>query len=178
MPAKTLLLVWTGLGIGWWTLARSLVASASAKTHPAQSIDAALTPRSLTVFKPLPKLREEGMAVEEPGLESFISQLAASDEMLLGVHEADREAVAPFLARMHQRHPAGAARIKVIYRTPSSELANPKIVWQRLLAPEAGGELWLWSDADITAPSGFLRRARAEYEKSGAARMTFPYIVR
>jgi ceramide glucosyltransferase len=38
--------------------------------------------------------------------------------------------------------------------------------------------LWLWSDADITAPAGFLQSARIEFAGCGAAMMTFPYVVR
>ena len=57
-------------------------------------------------------------------------------------------------------------------------MANPKIAWQKILARQAEGELWLWSDADIVAPSGFLQSARLEYARSGAAMMTFPYVVR
>jgi ceramide glucosyltransferase len=73
-----------------------------------------------------------------------------------------------------------AAHLRVVVGKPSHAIANPKIAWQRLLAPEAAGELWLWSDADIVAPPDFLRRARAEYlqaQAAGVEMITFPYTV-
>ncbi len=112
----------------------------------------------------------------ETCLESFVAQLDAESEMLCGVHEADRESVAPMLARLEQRYPT--ARIKTVYRTCADQVANPKIAWQRILAEQAEGELWLWSDADVTAPEGFLRAARQEFESCGATMLTFPYVVR
>jgi hypothetical protein len=80
---------------------------------------------------------------------------------------------------MLARYPG--ARIKTVYRSERDGLANPKIAWQKVLAREAEGDLWLWSDADIVIAPGFLQSARLEYEQSarnGARMMTFPYVVR
>jgi ceramide glucosyltransferase len=82
----------------------------------------------------------------------------------------------PLLDRLQAEHPR--AKIKVVFRCRPDDAANPKIAWQKILAPHAEGELWLWSDADIVAPAGFLESARLEYARSGAAMMTFPYVVR
>src|SRR6202012_2961532 len=78
------------------------------------------------------------------------------------------------------RRPHPAARRKVIERPASGPPApaNPKIAGQRLLAREAEGELWLWSDADIVAPPGFLAEARAELARGGAGMVPFPYVGR
>jgi len=131
---------------------------------------------TLSVFKPLPPLGATGIKIVASGLESFIAQLDAESEMLLGIHEADRDFTAPFLDRMRAKYPD--AKLKVVFRTEPDGVANPKIAWQKILADGAEGELWLWSDADIVAPEGFLKSARLEYEQSGAAMMTFPYVVR
>jgi ceramide glucosyltransferase len=130
----------------------------------------------MSVFKPLPPLGARGLQAEATGVESFIAQLDDDAELLLGIHEADRAITASFVERMRQRYPK--ARIKVIYRSKLDDMANPKIAWQKILAPQALGDLWLWSDAEIIAPAGFLHSARLDYERSGATMMTFPYAVR
>jgi ceramide glucosyltransferase len=47
------------------------------------------------------------------------------------------------------------------------------------MAPQARGKWWLWSDADVVAPSYWLAGARAAMAKlAGANLVTFPYYVR
>jgi len=70
------------------------------------------------------------------------------------------------------------ARVVVVRRTEADTLANPKIAWEKILVPQATGQLWLWSDADIVAPPEFLARARVEFETCGAEMLTFPYAIR
>ena len=124
-----------------------------------------------SIFKPLPPLGARGLAGLEAALESFISQLDDASEMLLGVHEPDRAAVASFLERMQREHPA--ARLEVVYRTEPDEVANPKIAWQKILSANAQGEMWLWSDSDIIAPAGFLDSARGEFGGGELRLVTF-----
>jgi len=173
MLIEFLLIVWSIAALVWWTIALRLVLMTDPKGGATQE---PCRPRSLSIFKPLPPLGDEGLTVEAIGLESFISQLDESAEMLLGIHEADRITASPFVERMLQKYPK--ASIRVIYRSRPDDVANPKIAWQKVLAPEARGELWLWSDADIVAPPGFLQSARRDYESSGALMVTFPYVVR
>jgi ceramide glucosyltransferase len=176
MFPEALLLLWSGAGLGWWIVAWWLVRAervAAGRAHDAPE-DAPLD--SLTVFKPLPLLGSTGIKPYEAGLNSFAGQLDEASELLLGVHEADRQAVAPFLDSLRGRHPH--ARVKVVYRVDADDMANPKIAWQRRLAPHAEGTLWLWSDADIVAPPKFLRTARRAFAGSHARMMTFPYAVR
>jgi len=130
----------------------------------------------LSVFKPLPPLSTHSLDLMSPGLESFVAQLDSRSEMLIGIHEQDREVIAPLLERLQAGYPC--AKLKVIFRADPDGVANPKIAWQRVLAEQAEGELWLWSDADIAAPSGFLQSARDEFAMCGAKMMTFPYVVR
>jgi hypothetical protein len=167
------LAVWSVLGVAWWVIAWRLAASNCGKG--AEAADPAER-RTLTVFKPLPPLGASGLKAVSTGLESFVAQLDNDSELLLGIHEADRDFTAPLLARLRATYPG--ARLKVIYRQEPDDMANPKIAWQKILARHAVGQLWLWSDADIIAPPGFLRSARLEFARSDAAMMTFPYVIR
>ena len=173
MFSKIILAAWSMAGLLWWILAWRLVAADQRKKTPANELS---KQRSLSIFKPLPPLDAKGIKSFEPDLESFIAQLDAESELLLGVHEADRAATTPFLERMRAQHPNG--RLKVIFRSESDDVANPKIAWQKVLAAHAEGELWLWSDADIIAPPSFLHFARTEFEQHAVSLLTFPYIVR
>jgi ceramide glucosyltransferase len=173
MFSKLLLLVWSGLGVIWAVISWRLVAD-----EMKQSADSggAFSGCTLSIFKPLPPLGSRGLEAKEKGLESFIAQLDEGTEMLLGIHEADRAVTASFLERVQGEFPG--ARLKVIFRSVPDAFPNPKIAWQKVLAVQAEGDLWLWSDSDIVAPPGFLRAARKEWEKSGVAMVTYPYVVR
>jgi hypothetical protein len=173
MFSKIILALWTGAGLAWWMLAWRLV---KADRRKSEMVPDAPTRRTLSVFKPLPPLGATGLKLVAAGLESFVAQLDPESELLLGIHEADRDFTAPFLNRLRADYPH--AKLKVVFRSEPDDAANPKIVWQKILARQAGGELWLWSDADIIAPAGFLQSARLEYARSGAAMMTFPYVIR
>lgn len=172
MFGKIVLAVWSAAGLAWWIVARRLVAS-----KPAQPVlDNPGPRRSLSIFKPLPHLGPGDLASFAPGVESFVAQLDSDSEMVLGVHEADRVEVTPFLESLASHYPK--ARVKVVFRGEPNSVANPKIAWQRHLASQATGELWLWSDADIVAPRDFVENARAEFAQSDATMLTFPYVVR
>ena len=173
MFSNIILALWSGAGLVWWLLAWRLVAAQGRKIEP---VAGTAPRRTLSVFKPLPPLGATGLEQVAAGLKSFAAQLDPECELLLGIHEADRDTTAPFLKWL--RREFRGARIKVVFRSAPDEVANPKIAWQKILARHAKGELWLWSDADIIAPAGFLESARAEYAAGGAALLTFPYVVR
>jgi len=173
MFSKIVLALWSCAGLVWWMLAWRLVAADQRKRGVVPDSTAR---RTLSVFKPLPPLGATGLKGVSAGLESFVAQLDPESELLLGIHEADRDFTAPFLDRLRADYPE--ARMEVVFRSEPDDTANPKIAWQKILARRAGGELWLWSDADIVAPAGFLQSARLEYARSGAVMMTFPYVVR
>lgn len=172
--AEIVLVVWSGVGIAWWLIAWQLVHREWPAPIPGNNVVA--PGEKLSIFKPLPPLGLAGLHAAAAALESFLAQLGGNDELLLGVHEADREKIAPFLEKMRALHPE--ARLKLIFRTSPDDVANPKIAWLKILADHAEGPLWLWSDTDIIAPPGFLRAARAEFSRAGAAMLTFPYVVR
>jgi hypothetical protein len=173
MFSKLVLALWSCAGLVWWMLAWRLAAADQRKND---TIPDSTARRTLSVFKPLPPLGATGLKAVSAGLESFAAQLDPESELLVGIHEADRDFTAPLLDGLRAEHPR--AKLKVIFRSEPDDAANPKIAWQKILAPHAEGELWLWSDADIVAPAGFLQSARLEYARSGAAMMTFPYVVR
>jgi ceramide glucosyltransferase len=172
MFSSILLALWTIAGLVWWALAWRLVTMENKWPGP---VGEASDHRQLTVFKPLPPLGANGLDVLAKGLESFVAQLDAESELLLGIHEADRGVTDAFVARLQAHYPK--ARLKVIYRTEPDSVLNPKIAWQKILAPHAEGELWLWSDADIIAPPRALESMRREFARGGATMMTFSYVI-
>jgi ceramide glucosyltransferase len=176
MFVEVALLVWSGLALAWWLISWRLVCrdAETAPLYKGAASEEENAPRLLTVFKPLAPLGAEEF--DSRGIESFLSQLNEHSELLLGVHEADRARIEPWLARRRSDYPQAALR--VVWREEPDSVPNPKIAWLKILAPHATGELWLWSDADIIAPPGFLRAARADYESGGAGMVTWPYVVR
>ena len=174
MFPEAALLGWSVLALAWWVISWRLVPVEEAA--PADdAAPAADEPRGhmLTIFKPLPLL---GRAVFDPaGLESFLPQMDARTELLLGLYEKDLATFEPWLTRMRELFPA--VRLRVVWRTAADDVRNPKVAWLKLLAPHATGELWLWSDADIAVPPGFLAAAREEYAAAGVKMVTWSYIV-
>lgn len=170
MMGEAILIVWSVAGLAWWLIALYLVAT----HHQASSVESSQT-ESLSIFKPLPVLGAKGLKVEAAGLESFLAQMDENTELLLGAHETDRVAVTAFVESMKQKY--STTRLQIIFRISNEDEGNPKIAWQKILAPHATGDLWLWSDADIVAPPDFLRRALAEFSQGKARLLTFPYAV-
>jgi ceramide glucosyltransferase len=173
MFGEILLGAWSATGLGWSVLAWRLV---HAECNEANVETLQVDNRTLSIFKPLPRLSDSSLGNIATGIESFVAQLDAQTEVLLGVHEADRELTRPFILRLQEKYPQ--ARLRIIYRSTADDVANPKIAWQKILAAHATGELWLWSDADIVAPPDFLARARSEFSRCEAAMLTFPYTIR
>jgi hypothetical protein len=171
MSSDAALIGWSALGLIWWLVAWRLAGVAPADSAKEEISD----DRRLTIFKPLPPLSRRHFH-ESRGLETFIGQIDERSELLLGAHEEDRSLVEPFVARMRAEHPR--ASIRVVWRDEPDSLPNPKVAWLKVLAPHATGELWLWSDADIAAPPGFLRAARAEIAVKGTRMVTWPYVIR
>ena len=97
-------------------------------------------------------------------------------ELLLGLHERDLGKFERWLASMREHFPE--TRLRVVWRADAlGATGNPKVAGLKILAPHATGDLWLWSDADIAVPPGFLDAARAEYARAGVKLLTWSYIV-
>ncbi len=82
----------------------------------------------------------------------------------------------PVVARWRQQYPM--AHVKVVIGDPGGRCANPKIAWQRLLAEHAQGELWLWSDSDVLAPSGLLEELTAILLDPNVGAVTCGYRIK
>lgn len=131
----------------------------------------------ITIFKPLPRLGPAGASAGlRAALHSFVRQLDSDTELLLGLHEEDRAVAQPWITQLQMASPVG--RVRVFFRAGAHAHANAKISWLEWLAPHARGPWWLWSDADIVAPAGWLEQARrAALNLSHANLVTFPYYV-
>jgi hypothetical protein len=174
MFVEAALLAWTALALGWWGISLTLVASGLREANKDKSLaPPSLPARLLTIFKPLAPLGRADF--DSRGIASFLVQMGEEDELLLGAHEADRTKLEPALKVLAVTYPT--AQLRVVWRSEPDAVANPKVAWLRLLAPQAQGELWLWSDSDIVAPAGFLRSARDEYASGQARLITWPYVV-
>jgi ceramide glucosyltransferase len=176
--AEWTLAAWSAVAATWWllaiALARTRISRAGNQEKPKPQEHPITT---LSVFKALPPLsgREVPPALAK-AVESFVQQLDDASELLLGVEEADHSRWQPILARWRQDYPR-ANLVEVCVARPD-EYPSPKVSWYRTLAGRARGAIWMWSDADMLAPEGFLRHAIEEYETRGAALLTTPYVVR
>jgi len=131
----------------------------------------------MTLFKPLPPAADENeRAALADAIGSFVSQMTSQDQLLVGIDKAD--AAAWQTAVEHWRSSWPAARIEVIERELPLQCPNPKIAWLQVLAPAARGAVWCWSDADITAPSGFLDEVCGQLMTGRGNAVTAPYRVR
>ena len=169
---KLFLMLWSLAALVWWLIALTLLARSRRRnlaTSPAKRA-------SITVFKPLPPVRDEPeRAALAEAVGSFVSQLSAEDEIIIGMDVTDAASWQPTLQAWHAAWPD--ARISVIAREVPRQWANPKIAWLHVLAPSARGEVWLWSDADVLAPPEFLNAMCLQLTASGSNAVTAPYVV-
>jgi hypothetical protein len=175
-----LLLAWTALGGLWQLAALGLLAwGVHARKAPVRGgKDGGAPGIALSLFKPLPPpgTREEQASVLA-SLASFCRQLdPARHECLVGLRAEDAEAWAEVRAALETRFPAAPIRFVVESSLPCR--ANPKVAWLEHLAGLARGGWWLWSDADITAPEGFLEECDTLRGRITRDFATFPYLIR
>ncbi|MBL9175923.1 MAG: hypothetical protein JNL10_20435 [Verrucomicrobiales bacterium] len=178
--AGTGVLIWSAAAAVWWFLAIALVQGSRRTTRgldPGPVPPDAGNPR-LTLFKPLPTvpdLRTRDALAN--AIATFLPQLDNDSQLLVGVPEEQADLWKPVLDLWTRQVPSGCLRV-VVRETPRQR-ANPKVAWLEVLAPEATGELWLWSDADVVAPPGLLtelRRELAVHPEAGG--VTTPYGIR
>jgi ceramide glucosyltransferase len=175
-----LLIGWSLLAAGWWGIAiglvsrgrrRALVRRGDAPLGSGQQLP------TLSVFKPIAGLQSD---VPSPqliaALESFISQMDRSVEMLLGIEDGDATKWEPIIAQWRGKFPQ--AELKPVVVPRPTRFLSPKVSWFHVLAAHAGGELWMWSDSDIVAPTGLLDTMRRELADGRAGMVTCPYVVR
>lgn len=167
-----ILIAWSAAAFCWWLIALILIAQARRR----KALSPSSTRSTVTVFKPLPPVKneQERKAMAE-AIGSFIGQLQPKDEMLIGLNVADSTPWQPMIAAWRATWPT--AQINVIAREVPLQCANPKIAWLQVLAPFARGEVWVWSDTDVTAPAGFLDGLCAELGANGNNAVTSAYVV-
>jgi len=125
----------------------------------------------LTLFKACPQPLVPGPALE--ALESFLVQLHPGDALRLGAPGGIPDALRQSL----QEHCPGVDLSTTALPTEGGP-ANPKIRSLRLLSQGARGGLWLWSDADMAAPPGFVDALRSAWARRGSARLiAAPYHI-
>lgn len=166
---------WTVLAASWWVVAGLVVGAERGRGARFRRSDAPADPRRLTVFKPLPPLARGELQRLAPALESWVVAADSATEVLVGVHEKDRPALDAWLAGVRETHPT--VDLKRVARERAPDVGNPKVAWMRELTRHASGKLWLWSDADITAPPDAVRTLRRELVRSRGKPVTVPYVV-
>ncbi len=170
-------MAWSTLALLWWMVAVFLVRG-TRRSGSVTTRDHRPRVRSLSIFKPLPPVRsaEEAGAIAA-AVETFLAEMDSSCELILGVPGEQSDLWRPKVDGWREMFP-GARLLERIRTTPNRH-ANPKVAWLAELAPEATGEDWLWSDADIIAPPGFLAEIRASLGSDpGIHAITVPYCIR
>lgn len=171
---------WSLLAFCWWGITLWLVSRERHKQRALKTkvIRAVQQNRpTLSIFKPIPSLHGDQPSPQLVGaLESFVSQLTADAEMLLGIEETEAVTWESVIRKWRQVYPE--ARLNVIMAPRPAQFHSPKVSWFHHLARFAESEIWLWSDADIVAPAGSLDAMRHELSESGAGMLTCPYVVR
>jgi ceramide glucosyltransferase len=170
------LALWTAIALVWWAMAFVLVHRKGFPARPEPSTGEAEDRRWLTVFKPLATPLDDGeFAAIGRCLESFVADLDDRSDLLVGCHAAEKSRIDAWVQTMGERYPS--ARLTVILLDERPAHANPKVASMSVLAPHARGELWLWSDSDMTAPAGTLASLRRDFARSDTTFVTSPYVV-
>ena len=157
-----LLAAWTAIGLLWWITAALLVASAPSRATSRTASGASAV--RISIFKPIPSpLGDREFGIVSACLESFVANLDADSELLLGADEPERDRVTSFVAAMREKYPE--ARIELLVEPLADTRMHPKVAWNRKLSRLATGDVWLWSDADMRLPAGTLASLRADLDE-------------
>src|SRR5579862_6907985 len=155
---KWVLVGWSLLAACWWAIAVWLVSRERNRPSRRSNARADVTPLTrsvVSIFKPIAALREDAPSPELiAALESFVSQMDESTEMLLGIEGRDAAKWRPVIEQWRGRFPQ--AQLKPIVEPRPARFLSPKVSWFHKLAEHASGELWMWSDSDIVAPTGLI----------------------
>lgn len=169
-----ILLIWTAFALIWWLIAIIMVATGRQKI-PSQK--ASQKSRYITIFKALPGSLTKTECVRfSECIETFMTDMDAQSEMIIGCHDQNKDYWQSFLERMQQLYPDRQLKL-IADADPQRYAANPKVSWMRILTPQASGELWFWSDADIEAPPGLLQSLRSDLASDNVQMVTSPYAI-
>jgi len=170
---KIFLVLWAVAAFAWWTIALGLLASRR-KQNP--STVGSRRP-AIAVFKPLPPVKDERERTAlARAVDSFLSQLTARDELIVGVDTGESGGWQSVFQNWKASWPE--IRIQVIVRPRPCQCANPKIAWLQVLITSAHAEVWVWSDTDVTAPPGLLTELCSRLSEKSCNAVTAAYAVR
>jgi ceramide glucosyltransferase len=170
---ESFLIGWSAVALLWWWIALGLLR----RGPPVSSASSEGPVASITVFKPLPPVSsEEERVAMATAIESFLAELRPEDELILGMEPGTAAAWDSTFVRWRVACPD--AHVQIVVRETPKQHANPKISWLRILTDAARGEVWLWSDADVTVPAGFLQEVRARLGVARSSALTAAYAVR
>lgn len=165
---------WTAVGILWWVIAALVVARAN-RLRSASGPRPSRVAKRISIFKPVPSpLGDREFDIIRACLETFVADLDADSELLLGAREPEGERLRVFILEMRERYPD--ARIELLVDSIGATRMHPKVAWNQKLSKLATGDWWLWSDADMRAPIGTLRSLRADVAGDTGI-VTSPYVV-
>lgn len=166
-----ILLAWTVAAAAWWASAAWLVR----QPRPVPQSDSTTSTQLITVFRPVPSpLGADEVGVFRDALLSLLGACDAQCEVLLGANTADADTVRTIAREVKAACPG--TPVEVVVDDPADDGLHPKVRWNRVLAKRAGGELWLWTDADIEFPPRAIETLRKDL---GAlpGMVTSPYTV-
>ncbi len=156
-------ILWTVAGVGWWLIAILLVVRSNRgyANNSNGSGRGRVDDRRITIFKPLASpLGKEEFAIVRSCLESFVADMDANCELLIGGHPAERDKLEDLVVEMKRKYPDSEVRLIIEHQTDTA--MNPKVVWNKPLSRHTTGDLWLWSDADIKIEPGAIASLRAD----------------
>lgn len=164
--------VWCAAGLIWaaavWLLS-SRTRTPGFLTPPGDA-----SPR-LHLFKSIPPAAAADPSLLRRELESFASQIRPGDTLWIGLPTAYPEGWNFLISDWRQRFPDADIRT-VALETPPEGL-NPKVDKLRQMASGVPAGFWVWSDADITAPPGYLDLVRQELARHPESLVTGCYLI-
>jgi|GEM_PF-1291940 len=164
--------VWCAAGLAWAFVVWHLSSRARTSKPPVHSGG---SPPQLHIFKPIPPDAAADPTLLARALESFAAQLRQGDTLWIGLPPAPPAGWNSLISDWRQKFPE--ARIGIIHVETPPDGVNPKADKLRQMASSVPAGFWVWSDADITAPSGYLDRVRDELSRHPDSLVTGCYLI-
>jgi hypothetical protein len=177
LVAVRVLLAWTTLGCLWQLAILLLLAwGVYGRGRKRRPQPPAGSLPCISIFKPLPPPGNAGeQQATLDAVSSFCRQIGPEHECLVGIRASEAAAWSGLRTSLQTSFPGVRLRFLVEDSLPAHP--NPKVAWLERLSKEAAGAWWLWSDADITAPDGFLEECGHLCALPDLDLATFPYLV-
>lgn len=164
--------VWCAAGLAWAVVVWLLSSRSPASGTAAVTGD---HPPCLHLFKPIPPAAVDDPSLLGHALESFAAQLRKGDTLWIGLPPVRSAGWKSLASEWHQKYPDADIRIICLEIPP--EGLNPKVDKLRQMASGIPAGFWVWSDADITAPPGYLDHVRVELARHPESLVTGCYLI-